>query len=171
MFWPPRARQSKEDAPEGDVDGPLRRTRVGGGDCRAPTGIAHLANCDGRRATDEEMTSSKLDAAADKLQETADSLAAQGGIKAKLAQPLADDAEFLRKLKPSLIAARARGEAPTDERPAEGRVAPSAAQVPRPKPRGAGGGPNPWVVIGAALALGIMLAKIIDWRGHAHPRN
>ena len=57
---------------------------------------------------------SKLDTAADKLQEKADALAAQGGVKAKLAQPLADDAEFLRKLKPSLIAARARGELPTD---------------------------------------------------------
>ncbi len=117
------------------------------------------------------MTPSKLDAAADKLQETADSLAAQGGVKAKLAQPLADDAEFLRKLKPSLMAARVRGEAPTDEKPAEGRVAPSAPQLARPKPHGAPGGPSPWVVIGAALALGIILAKIIDWRGHAHPRD
>jgi hypothetical protein len=116
------------------------------------------------------MTESKLDAAADKLQETADSLAAQGGIKAKLAQPLAEDAEFLRKLKPSLMAARARGELPTDEKPGEARVAPSAPQVPRAKPRNGGGGPNPWLVIGAALALGIALAKIIDWRGHAHPR-
>jgi hypothetical protein len=117
------------------------------------------------------MTASKLDAAADKLQETADSYAAQGGVKAKLAKPLADDAEFLRKLKPSLIVARARGEAPTDEKPAEGRVAPSAPQLPRPKPRGANGGPSPWLVVGAALAVGILVAKIIDWRGHAHPRN
>jgi hypothetical protein len=113
---------------------------------------------------------SKLDTAADKLQEKADALAAQGGVKAKLAQPLADDAEFLRKLKPSLIAARARGELPTDEKPAEGRVTPAGPQLgARPKPPRTGG-PSPWVVIGAALAVGIALAKIIDWRGHAHPR-
>ena len=113
---------------------------------------------------------SRLDTAADKLQETADSFAAQGGVKAKLAQPLADDAEFLRKLKPSLIAARARGELPTDEKPAEGRVAPAGPQLgTRPKPPRTGG-PSPWVVLGAALAVGIVLARIIDWRSHAHPR-
>jgi len=113
---------------------------------------------------------SRLDTAADKLQEKADSLAAQGGVKAKLAQPLADDAEFLRKLKPSLIAARARGELPTDEKPAEGRVAPAGPQLgTRPSPPRTGG-PSPWIVIAAALAVGIALARIIDWRGHAHPR-
>jgi len=41
---------------------------------------------------------SRLDTAADKLQEKADQFAAEGGVKAKLAQPLAEDAEFLRKL-------------------------------------------------------------------------
>lgn len=25
-------------------------------------------------------------------------------------------------------------------------------------------------VVGAALAAGVLLAKLIDWRGHAHPR-
>ena len=116
------------------------------------------------------MSESRIDSAADKLQETANSLAAQGGLKAKLAQPLADDAEFIRKLKPSLIMARARGEAPTDEDPARGRVAPSMPQLGRrPKP-GDGGGPSPWLVLGIAFGLGVALAKIIDWRGHAHPR-
>ena len=114
---------------------------------------------------------SKLDSAADKLQETADTFAAQGGVKAKLAQPLAEDAEFLRKLKPSLMAARARGEAPTNQQPGSGTVAPSAPQLgKRPKPPGKDG-PNPWVVVAAALAIGIALAKWIDWRGHAHPRD
>ena len=113
---------------------------------------------------------SRLDTAADKLQKKADQFASQGGVKGKLAQPLADDAEFLRKLKPSLMAARARGELPTDEKPAEGRVAPAAPQLgSRPKPPRTGG-PSPWVVIGAALALGIALARVIDWRSHAHPR-
>jgi hypothetical protein len=115
-----------------------------------------------------------IDRAADKLQELADKAAAQDGIKAKLAEPLAEDAAFLRKLKPSLIAARARGEAPTNQKPGSGTVAPSAPQLgarpklSKPKQRG---GPNPWLVAGAALAAGIALAKWIDWRGHAHPRD
>jgi hypothetical protein len=31
-------------------------------------------------------------------------------------------------------------------------------------------GPNPFVVVGVALFLGVALAKWIDWRGHGHPR-
>jgi hypothetical protein len=27
-------------------------------------------------------------------------------------------------------------------------------------------GPTPWIVVGAALAAGIVLAKWIDWKGH-----
>ena len=112
-----------------------------------------------------------VDRAADKLQELANKAAAEPGVKGKLAQPLADDAEFLRKLKPSLIAARARGEAPTDQPPGSGTVAPSGPQLERrPKPPRTGG-PNPWIVVAAALAVGIALAKWIDWRGHAHPRD
>jgi hypothetical protein len=111
-----------------------------------------------------------VDKAARRLQELADRAAAEGGVTAKLAQPLADDAAFLRKLKPSLIAKRVKGEAPTNQKPAEGTVAPSSPQLgKRPDPQG--GGPNPWLVIGAALAVGILLAKVIDWRGHAHPRD
>jgi hypothetical protein len=118
------------------------------------------------------MTGSKLDNAADKLQETAETLAPQGGVKAKIAAELADDAEFLRKLKPSLIVARAKGEAPTNEKPGAARVAPSGPQPDRPQPKAKRtGGPNPWLVIGAALVAGIVIAKVIDWRGHAHPRD
>jgi hypothetical protein len=114
----------------------------------------------------------KIERLADKLQALADRSAAEGGAKAKLAQPLADDAAFVRKLKPSLIKARARGEAPTDERPGQGRVAPSGPQLgKRPKPKPHGGGPNPWVVAGVCLVAGIAIAKWIDWRGHAHPRD
>jgi hypothetical protein len=117
----------------------------------------------------------KVERLADKLQAIADRSASEGGVKAKLAQPLADDAEFLRKLKPSLIKARAKGEAPTNERPGQGRVAPSSPQLgkrpdPKRKKRG-GGGPNPWLVLGVCLAAGILAAKWIDWRGHAHPRD
>lgn len=46
--------------------------------------------------------------------------------------------------------------------------APSGPQHDRPKARR---GPNPFVVAGAAFALGTVLAKLIDWRGHAHPRR
>ena len=108
---------------------------------------------------------------AERLQEFAQRVAAEGGLMGKLAEPLADDAAFLRRLKPSLIMARARGEAPTNLPPATGRVAPGGPQLGRrPKPAGTGG-PNPFVVVGGALVLGILLAKTIDWRGHAYPRH
>jgi hypothetical protein len=113
-----------------------------------------------------------VESAADKVQGLANRMAAEGGVKSKLAEPLAEDADFIRKLKPSLIKARARGEAPTNQKPGTGRLAPSSPQLPkRTKPKGTGGGPNPWLVVGVALAAGIVLAKWIDWRGHAHPRD
>ena len=111
-----------------------------------------------------------IDRAEDKLQALADKAAGQNGLKGKLAQPLAEDAAFLRRLKPSLIAARARGDAPTDEKPAGGTVTPVGAP-PEPKQKASGGGPNPWLVAAGAFAVGIALAKLIDWRGHAHPRD
>ena len=111
-----------------------------------------------------------IEKGADRLQRLANEAAAAGGSKARFAQELADDAAFLRKLKPSLIAARARGRAPTNQQPGSGSVAPSAPQLgARPK-RGPRGGPSPFLVIGAAFAAGILLAKVVDWRGHAHPR-
>jgi hypothetical protein len=108
------------------------------------------------------------------LRGLADRAAARGGVGAKVADALADDAAFVRKLKPSLIVARARGQAPTDGKPSDTAVIP-----PRPQPPatgapaeggGASGGPNPFAVVGGALAGGIVLAKLIDWRSHAHPR-
>lgn len=105
-----------------------------------------------------------------RLQELAERAAADGGLMAKLAEPLADDAAFLRKLKPSLIMARARGEAPTNLPPGTHRMAPGGPQLQRAKPPRTGG-PNPFLVVGAALVLGVLLAKTIDWRGHAYPRH
>ena len=102
---------------------------------------------------------------AEKLRELSRDLATRGGFGAQIAPELAEDAEFLRKLKPSLIAARIRGEAPTNARPPSERPAPKAK-----KPKTPGEGPNPLLVVGGALVLGIVLAKVIDWRGHAHPR-
>lgn len=103
----------------------------------------------------------------ERLRDLSKRAASKGGIAEKLAQPLAEDAAFLRKLKPSLIVARARGEAPTDL--GTEAIAPTGPQLGRRrKPKK---GPNPFVVVGAALALGVTLAKLIDWRGHAHPRG
>jgi hypothetical protein len=105
------------------------------------------------------------------LQRLSRRAAESGGLTARLAPELAEDAAFLRKLKPSLMVARARGKAPTNQRPGETSTAPAGPQLesrPRPQRRR---GPNPWLVIGAAFAVGIVVAKVIDWRGHAHPRG
>jgi len=110
-----------------------------------------------------------LEKGAERLQELSDRAAATGGPAAKLAEPLAEDAVLLRRMKPSLIAARLKGDAPTDLEPGSGAVV--APQAPPSRRRGKGGGPNPILVIGGALLAGIVLAKVLDWRGHAHPRN
>jgi hypothetical protein len=115
-----------------------------------------------------------------RLEDLSRKAAAKGGFAAKLADELADDAVFLRKLKPSLVKARAKGgagRAPIARAEDREPEAPSAPQIaaPRPKPkakkRRRSGGPNPFLVAGVALAAGIAIAKVIDWRGHAHPRD
>lgn len=115
----------------------------------------------------------KLDHVADRLEAFAGKAAREGGLKAKLARPLADDADFLRKLKPSLIRARAKGELPKNAPPGSGKpLAPAGPQLGvRKRTPGNGGGPNPFVVVGVALVAGIALAKWLDWRGHAHPKR
>jgi hypothetical protein len=114
---------------------------------------------------------SLVEKGANGLQALSQKAAQSGGLASRLAPELAEDAAFLRKLKPSLMVARARGEAPTNQKPGQEVVAPSGPQLgPRPSSR-LGGGPSPWLVMGVAFALGIVLAKAIDWRGHAHPRD
>jgi len=116
---------------------------------------------------------------ADRLQELADRAAARGdGVGEWLSEELRTDAAFLRKLKPSLVKARAKGSAPTNQEPvAPPPAAPAGPSVgSRPKPKGkkkrkGGKGPSPVLVVGAALVAGIVLAKVVDWRGHAHPRD
>jgi hypothetical protein len=114
----------------------------------------------------------KVERGADKLEELSRRAARAGGVKAKLAEPLAEDAEFLRKLKPSLIAARARGEAPTDGEPTQ--VVPPQPAAPhgsKPHKPSGGAGPSPFVVFGAMLVLGIVLAHVVDWLGSRYPRS
>ncbi len=144
---------------------------------------------------------------ATRLLELADRAAARGdGIGEWLSEELRDDAAFLRKLKPSLVKARAKNngasnQAPTkseptnpepeaaapppapavdppvaESEPTETRAAPAPSPPPQPtskkKPKSKKkrrGGPPPMVIVGAALVAGIVLAKVIDWRGHAHP--
>src|SRR4029453_11922121 len=103
------------NAAQTDVDWSLclaRRRRDAGGAQDRPD---DLGRRDRRGTAGQEMTAKAdqlVDRAADHLQEMADKAAAEGGVAAKFAQPLADDADFLRKLKPSLIKARAKGRGP-----------------------------------------------------------
>ena len=111
---------------------------------------------------------------ATRLQQLARRAAGRGdGIGEWLAAELNEDAAFLRKLKPSLIAARARGEAPRTnaQPPAQPPPAPPAEAKPKKDRKQTGRGPSPLLVVGAAFAVGILVAKVIDWRGHAHPRD
>jgi hypothetical protein len=126
-----------------------------------------------------------------RLQELAERAAARGdGVGEWLSEELRNDAAFLRKLKPSLVKARAQGNTSTNqatnqatnqepEAPAPAPPPPPAAAEPQPasrpkprkKPKSKRGGPPPVVIVGAALVAGILLAKFVDWRGHAHPRD
>ena len=136
-----------------------------------------------------------------RLEELSRKAAAKGGFASRLADELAEDAAFLRQLKPSLIRARAKGRPPGHPVPNLEPQAPTAPETTAPQtapettaPQTSSGpqltapprrmkpkattnsgrrrkGPNPFVVAGAAFATGIVLAKLIDWRGHAHPRD
>lgn len=46
-------------------------------------------------------------------------------------------------------------------------AAPSGPQISRKRTHS----PNPFLVAGAAFGAGTLLAKLIDWRSHAHPRR
>jgi len=112
-----------------------------------------------------------------RLQQLARQAAGRGdGIGEWLSEELQADAEFLRKLKPTLIKARARGEKPSTP-PAAGAPPPPPPSPPAPKrdkpkkSKKKGGGPSPLLIVGAALVAGIVIAKVVDWRGHAHPRD
>jgi|SRR3954468_14667509 len=99
-----------------------------------------------------------VDRGADRLEDLSDRAEAAGGIKAKLADELRDDSAFLRKLKPSLVLERVRGDRGIEPSPAD-------------RPRKKGSGPNPFLIAAAAFAVGVLAARIVDWRGDAHPRD
>jgi len=112
-----------------------------------------------------------IDRAANRLEAFARRTAGDTGVKGKLAGPLADDAELLRGMRPSSVAARLRGQ------PDDGPTRPSAVSEPlpasAPEPRrkkSPRSGPPPIALAFGALAVGILIAKGVDWRGHAHPR-
>jgi hypothetical protein len=114
-----------------------------------------------------------------RLQELADKAAARGdGVGTWLSEELRTDAAFLRKLKPSLVKARAKGGTPAAQAQEPAAAPPPPPPPPRPasakpkkKKKARSGGPPPVVIVGAALVAGIVLAKVVDWRGHAHPRD
>jgi hypothetical protein len=113
-----------------------------------------------------------------KLQELARKAAGRNdGVGEWLSEELRADAEFLRKLKPSLIAARARGRNPSEpDVPRDYAGPPPPPPAPEAKPKkkkkkARSGGPSPLLVVGGALVAGIVIAKVVDWRGHAHPRD
>ncbi|MBD0338060.1 MAG: hypothetical protein ICV67_02070 [Thermoleophilia bacterium] len=110
-----------------------------------------------------------IERAAGRLDDLARSAAAGGGLKAKLARPLAEDAALVRGMRPGLVAARLRGK-PDAEPPA---ATPPRVE-PAPDPRAARpsqGGPSPIALVAAAFVLGLLLAKVVDWRSHAYPRR
>jgi hypothetical protein len=114
-----------------------------------------------------------VDRTADRLQAIANRAAARGdGVGEWLSEELRNDAAFLRKLKPSLVKARAKGNAPTNQEPPPAPSGPQLGSGPKRKKKRKGGkGPAPLLIVGAALVAGIVVAKVVDWRGHAHPRD
>src|SRR5437763_972497 len=115
----PRVSQSRKGATHAaqvDVERVVCRSGGGRNDGRSARGLWHLAHRDRRRSAREEVLrgDALIDRSADRLRVLSESAARRGGVARKLARPLAEDAVFVRKLKPSLIKARARGAAPTN---------------------------------------------------------
>jgi hypothetical protein len=161
------SRYASIDAAQTDLDWSLRVAGGGSHPGGPQDSVDHLARGNRRGTAGAEMTTKAdhaVDRAADHLQEMADKAAAEGGLAAKFAQNLADDADFLRKLKPSLMRARAKGMAPTHQKPSHGTVKSTSK-----RPKSPGQGPSPFLIIGLAFAVGIAVAKFIDWKNDANP--
>ena len=95
----------------------------------------------------------------------------EAASRRRLADELADDAAFLRKLKPSLIERAREGRGPDD---AASRARRDVARPARSSARGrsrsdARKGLNPWLVVGGALVGGLVLAKVDRLEGPCPP--
>ena len=101
-----------------------------------------------------------VEKSADNLEHLAGKAAARhDGVGEWLAKELKNDAAFLRKLKPSLVKARAKGNAQASREPDAPPPAPPSPQTrPKKKRSKKRGGPPPVVVVGAAFVAGIVLA-------------
>ena len=132
------------------------------------SGACHRRECprpsdEGRRCRSSRAPTSST--------ELSNKAAAKGGVAAKVAPELADDAAFLRKLKPSLMVKRAKGELPKDAEPGTARAQCAVgARSTRRRRSAARARIRSWSTA-AAFGVGTLLAKAIDWRGHAHPRR
>src|SRR5205814_8873674 len=110
-----------------------RRLRPGGAAGR----VRDLAPRNRRIAADQAMSKGDLlvERGAARLEDLSRKATAKGGFAAKLADELAEDAVFLRKLKPSLIKARAKGQAPINRAPQEPRAPSPQVSTSRPPKR------------------------------------
>src|SRR5256885_8521860 len=157
----------------------IRGTRRGLSARGSKRGVQDLASGHGRGPTGEAMSKGDLlvERGARGREELSRKAAEKGGFAGKISGELAEDAVFLRKLKPSLIKARASGTAPVNQAPEPEPKPPRPPKAAQPRRRRKArrprrtGGPNPFVVLGIAVVAGIALAKVVDWRGHAHPRD
>jgi 5-formyltetrahydrofolate cyclo-ligase len=76
-------------------------------------------------------------------------------LRERLEVERAEARELLGRMRPRQMAARVKG-------PQE----PTAAQ-----PSGGGGAGNTLAVVAGCFVLGLLLARLLDWRGHAHPQG
>jgi hypothetical protein len=114
----------------------------------------------------------KADHAVEKSADSLDHLAGKAadrhdGVGQWLAKELKNDAAFLRKLKPSLIKARARNKKGKDAPPSAPSGPQLAGSSPKKKQRRNRKAPPPIVIVGAALVAGVVVAKVISWRANA----
>lgn len=92
-----------------------------------------------------------VERAAGSLESVAEGAAGKGGLGERIAPSVEEDARFLRKLAPSRVGRRLREGASPRERAS------------RPPVRGRGG----LTTLAAAFALGVVVAKLVEWRSYA----
>ncbi|HET8606483.1 MAG TPA: hypothetical protein VFL66_05570 [Gaiellaceae bacterium] len=91
-----------------------------------------------------------------------------GGLRGRVEAEREEARELLARMKPRELAARATG---PDE---SAEPDPDTAETQRieREPASRGGDPRQaLLVLAVCFTLGVLLAKLVDWRGHAHPRS